>query len=123
MSRHGTRRAVVAILAAYALLWQAFLGCVTSADWLVPANLALSAAICATDRDVPAHPSSPQRHDHAGCCVLCVTPGLAWSDSVASTIAPLRTGVILRTVLFDVAAAAPTLAGHPCQPRAPPAFA
>lgn len=123
LSRSGGRRAVIAILAAYALLFQAFIGCVTSEEWLSPINLALSASLCDGAQDGSPQPHGPQQHDRADCCVLCLTPGLAGADAVASAVAPTRAGITVRAAPMDVLVGSPPLPGYPCQPRAPPAFA
>jgi hypothetical protein len=122
MCRRDKRRGMIAILAAYALLWQAFLGCVTSADFLAPANLALSASLCTADRDGAPQPFVPQHHDRAACCVLCLTPALAGSDADVSHIGAPRIGVTLSAMRVAAAAPLRLLAGDPRQPRAPPAF-
>lgn len=44
------RRAIVAILASYVLLWQALLACVTTVDWLAPTSLAVGAPMVTVAR-------------------------------------------------------------------------
>jgi len=117
------RRAIVAILAAYALLGQALLACVTTADWLAPTSLALAASICASSPEDHQQPTAPSDHDHVGCCVLCMTPGLAGSGADVSKIVLPRVAVTLRKELFEGAAAPRAASANPCQPRAPPTLA
>ena len=117
------RRAIVAILVTYALLWQALLACVTTTDWLAPTSLALSASICASGPEDHQQPTAPSNHGHGGCCVLCMTPGLAGSDADVSKIVLPRIAVTPRKEPFEGAAAPRAASANPCQPRAPPTLA
>lgn len=75
--RSGHRRAIVGVVALYALLLQAFVAAATPAGAIIPA------ALCAPVQDVDQErPATPTRHDPQ-CCIALHLGNLALPPSAA----------------------------------------